>query len=454
MTKIAKIKTLNNAEEFVDILKDKELLIYEDVQGSKIFVKWDGNKFIIKPKSVKNDTLNFVDLVVQKFYNKAYIYFHSLPDYITELMNTNWWFCFEYFADNQPANIEYSRLPKNNLILTCILKGTKYVYEYDELAEYSKLFDVEPLPVVFKGKLSIKQLEIIELYLNTNESDLKYVFGEENFAYFFYKILNPRVESSFLMNSDEFNDNLEKIVIKIDGKSKYSFEILNPLYTRMELTNNTEHVDNYSIILLRFLEFCQLITLEKFKLGKITKDELYIEFISYLFNEYMKNNIKNIIEWDFIIPSFFKEDKFKINTDLISNKETINYVKSDSKIEYVFKCLLGSFNMKKKKPVGIFNETTLELFNGFIDKLDMIIDRNLKINREYSLQKDDLKNFKDYFNLKYEVDSQEDQYFPDVYSQFEEGEGKKKKKGGEKEVKKAIKDMEDFSDFQPKKETL
>ena len=38
----------------------------------------------------------------------------------------------------------------------------------------------------------------------------------------------------------------------------------------------------------------------------------------------MKNNIKNIIEWDFIIPSFFKEDKFKINTDLISNKETIN----------------------------------------------------------------------------------------------------------------------------------
>ena len=52
MTKIAKIKTLNNAEEFVDILKDKELLIYEDVQGSKIFVKWTGTQFIIKPKSI------------------------------------------------------------------------------------------------------------------------------------------------------------------------------------------------------------------------------------------------------------------------------------------------------------------------------------------------------------------------------------------------------------------
>ena len=57
------------------------------------------------------------------------------------------------------------------------------------------------------------------------------------------------------MNQDKFNDNLEKIVIKIDGKSKYSFEILNPLYRKMELTNNTEHVDTYSIILFDSLIF-------------------------------------------------------------------------------------------------------------------------------------------------------------------------------------------------------
>lgn len=458
MTKIAKIKTLDNAEEFVDILKEKDLLIYEDVQGSKIYVRWSGTQFLIKPKSIKNDNLSFLDLAIQKFYNKAYIFFHTLPDYITELMNTNWWFCFEYFPeDNQPAHIEYNRLPKNCLILTCIVKNNKYIYEYDELLEYSKLFDVEPIPVLFKGKLSDKQLEIIELYLNTNESDLKYIFDEDNFAFFFYKILNPRIDRSFLMHQDEFNDNLEKIVIKINGTSKYSFEILNPLYRKMELINNSEHVDTYSLILLRFLEFVQLIDVDKYKLGKITKDELYVEFISLLFNSYMENNKKNLLSWDFIVPSFFKEDKFKINTDLIDNEETKNHIKSDSKIEYIFKCILGSFNKQKKKTVGVFNETTLKLFNGFIDQLDRIIDRNLKINREYELQKDDLKNFKDFFKLKYEVDGAGDMY-PDVYDEFDDTQGEEKKKGkkGKKSMKKKGDDFgdEDWDDFEPKKEVL
>jgi len=458
MTKIAKIKTLDNAEEFVAILKDKDLLIYEDVQGSKVFVKWTGEKFIIKSKSIKNEPLNFIDLAVQKFYNQAYLYLHTLPDYITELMNTKWWFCFEYFPENdtQPAHIEYNRLPKNNLILTCIVKGNKYVYEYDELVEYSKLFNVEPLPVVFKGKLSPKQLEIIELYLNTKEADLKYIFDETNFAYFFYKILNPRIESSFLMEDEEFNDNLEKIVIKIDGKSKYSFEILNPLYKKMELTNNSEYVDTYSLILLRFLEYCQLIDVDKYKLGKITKEELYVEFICQLFNDYMDKNQKSIITWDFIIPSFFKEDKFKINLDLISNQETKNFIRSSEKIEYVFKCILGSFNKTKKKPVGVFNDITLENFNNFIDKLDIVIDRSLKINREYQLQKDDLKDFRDYFNLKYEVDAGGDMY-PDVYGEFEEEGDKKKKKGKKLPDKKKGDDFgfdDEFDDFNPKKEEL
>jgi hypothetical protein len=265
--------------------------------------------------------------------------------------------------------------------------------------------------------------------------------------------LNPRIESSFLMEDEEFNDNLEKIVIKIDGKPKYSFEILNPLYKRMELTNNSEHVDTYSLILLRFLEYCQLIDIDKYKLGKITKEELYVEFICQIFNDYMKNNQKNILAWDFIIPSFFKEDKFKINLDLISNQETKNIIKSSEKFEYVFKCVLGSFNKTKKKPVGVFNDMTLENFNNFIEKLDIIIDKSLKINREYRLQKDDLRDFRDYFNLKYEVDAGGDLY-PDVYGEFEEGgEDKKKKKGGKLPDKKKS-DFDEFDNFQPKKEEL
>ena len=428
MTQIIKLN--NEPDNFVEQVKNKELLIYEDIQGAQIFVRWDGSKFVIKPKSISSPELNFVDLAIQKFYSKCFQYLHTLPDYVTNLLSMNWWFCFEYFPDNQPAHIEYKKLPKNNLILTCIVKGTKYKYNYNEIIEYAKLFDVDHLPIIFRGKLNEKQLEIINLFLHTSEKDLDYVFGENNFAYFFYKILNPKIENSFLM--DEFNDNLEKIIIRINGNDEFSFEILNPSYEKMNLDNKTEYLETYSLILLNFLEFLQIVSYDKLKLKEITKDELYIELISAIFNEYMDNIKKEIKNWNLSIPQFFTEDKFKINTFLLKNSTTVDLIKSDTKIEYIFKLILSSFNKKIRKPIGIFNEKTVELFNKDVDKISIYLDNVLEVNREYLLKSNDLLNFKDYFNVSYNTDSQ-NMIYPDVDSlmnDIPEGEDKKKKKQG------------------------
>jgi len=456
MTKIARFKTLDNGDDFTNILNNKELLIYEDVQGAKIFVQYNGEKFIIKSKTLKSEPLNLIDLSIQKFYNQAFVYFNTLPEYVTDLVNQKWWFCFEYFPDSMPANIEYSKVPKNNLLLTSIIKRNKYVYNYDEINEYSNLFDVDALPVIFKGKLNAKQLEVIELYLNTKEEDLNYIFNDDNFAHFFYTILNPNIKNSFLMN-DEFNNNLEKIVIKIDGNTKYSFEILNPLYSRMEFQNNSEYVEIYSLILLKFLEYIQLVDITKHKIGRITREEIYIDLISELFNGFMSSNEDNLLEWEFIIPNFFKEDKFKINIDLLNNNKTIQYIKSDEKIEYIFKCVLGSFQNKKKKSVGIWTDITLKLFNSFVLDLTKHIDKILKINTEYELQKSDLMNFRDFFGLEYETDAGGD-FYPDVYDEFydEEGGDKKGKKKKKMVKKKGFNqwDDDDFEDFDIKDEKL
>ena len=429
MTQIRKLNEIENVKEFVENINDKELLIYEDIQGSKIFVNWNGEKIQIKPKSLNNYPINFIDLTMQVFYNQAYNYFLSLPDYVTSLLNKTWWFCFEYFPDNQPANIEYQKTPKNNLILTCIVKGSKYKYNYDEILEYSNLFNVETLPVLYKGKLSDKQIEILELYLRTSEKDLKFVFGEKNFAYFFYKILNPQIENSFLMNSDNFNDNLEKIIIKISGNDEVSFEILNPLYQKISQYNYTDYVDTYSLILINFLEFCQLSSLNQYKLKSLIKDELYVELICKLYNDYMSNMEKDIKKWEIDIPEFFKNDKFKINIDLLKDVETKNIIKNSEKNEYVFKCILGTYHKKRNKPIGIFNNQTLILFNKFVEYLNNFLDNKLKINRDHSFQKSDVKNFQEFWDLKYNVDSQGAVY-PDIYDEFEDesGEDKKKKK--------------------------
>lgn len=437
MTQIVKLTKLEDTTNFINLINNKKLLIYEDIQGSKIYVKWDGDKFIIKPKSTKNEPLNFVDLAVQNFYNSAFNYFFSLPSYLTDILSKNWWFCFEYFPpyDTQPANIKYSKNPKNNLILTSIVKGSKYKYDYDELLEYSSLFDCECLPVIYKGKLNDTQLEIINLFLHTSIEDLDYVFGESNFAKFFYDILNPQLKNSFLMHNDDFNNNLEKIIIKIDDNDEMSFEILNPLYKKISHQIQSEYVETYSIIILNFLEYCQLIDVKTFKVKANLKDEIYIDLICQIFNDYMINIKNDINNWNISIPQFFKEEKFKINIDLLNNKKTIDFVKSDKKIEYIFKVILGSFNKKRKKPIGIFNEQTIEIFNNFVDKLNIHIDKLLNINREYSLQKSDLLNFNDYFKLNFNIDAG-GKFYPDVYNRFSQEE---KEDGAEKSKNKKSK---------------
>ena len=419
-----------NIDQFINSLENKELVVYEDIEGSKLYVRYDGDRFVIKPRSFKNDELNFVDLATQKYYNSAYIFFHTLPSYITNILNRTWWFCFEYLADENSPHINYNRIPSNHLILTSIVKNGKHKFNYEEILEYSNLFGVDSLPLIFKGKLSSKQLEVIRLFLKTSKEDLKFIFGEDNFAKFFYNILNPNIEHSFLMNDNQFNDNVEKIIIRIEGDDRYTFEILNPLFQRNNDDNLTEHSQVFSLIIVNFLEYLQLINIEKYKPKGLTDNDMYVNLICTLFNDYMINMKEDVEKWDIIIPQFIKNDKFKINVNLIRNKDTKELIKSSDKIEYVFKIILGSFNKKRKKPVGVMTENTVNLFNKMVERIQKHIEIQLNINKDYRFKQIDLMNFNDYFNLNFDADSVGEIY-PDISIQFdkEESTEMEKKKG-------------------------
>lgn len=424
---MSKLITLNGQDEKIldDIFND-DVIVYEDVQGSKIWVNWNGQSFTIKPKSISNEPINLVDLAMQNYYNPAINYFNTFDSRIKGLMPRNWWFCFEYFPDNQPANIEYNKMPKNGLVLASICKNGKYEHEIDELNEFSRLFDVDCLPVIFQGRLSESMKEAIKYFLNTSEKDLEYVFGEKSFSFFFYKILNPQVESSFLMQ-DDFQKNLQKIIIKTSKKT-VTFEILNPLYQRISSENSTEFVEVYTLILVNFLIFCQSINIEDLKLKGTKRDELYIYFICKLFNMYIDDVRDDLLNFDFVIPEFFDKDKFKINKELIPNKLTNEIITESDKLEYIFKVILGSFNKKRKKPIGIFTDNTILLFNTFVDKLDRIVDLHLNKLREIDITRGGLLDFGDFFEIKYDEDGSGEVY-PDVYDTFEKEPKSEKVKG-------------------------
>ena len=429
MSKLITLNGMNNDEVLNDLFTD-EIFVYEDVQGSKIWVNWNGKEFEIRPKSISSEPINLIDLAMQNYYNPALNYLNSLDERVKSLLNRKWWFCFEYFPDNQPANIEYNRVPKNQLVLSSINKSGKYEFLIDELDEYSRLLDVDVIPVIYQGKLTEGMKEAIKYFIHTSEEDLDYIFGEKSFAYFFYKVLNPKIDNSFLMD-DDFQKNIEKLIIRSKTKD-ISFEILNPLYKRISEENNTEFVEIYTLILINFLNFCQSINLEDVKLKGDKKDDIYIYLLSKLFNVYVSEIKQDLLDFDFVVPEFFDKDKFKINTELIKNKLTKDYIQENEKLEYIFKVVLGSFNKRRKKPIGIFTENTVKLFNKFVDDIDNYISKYLNKLHEIELGRAGLLDFGDFFDIQYDQDG-EGQVYPDVYSEFEKGvdnDKKKKGKGG------------------------
>lgn len=429
MSKLITLNGMNNEEILNDLFND-EIFVYEDVQGSKIWVNWNGKEFEIRPKSISSEPINLIDLAMQNYYNPALNYLNSLDERVKSLLNRKWWFCFEYFPDNQPANIEYNRVPKNQLVLSSINKSGKYEFLIDELDEYSRLLDVDVIPVIYQGSLTESMKEAIKYFIHTSEEDLDYIFGEKSFAFFFYKVLNPKIDNSFLMD-DDFQKNIEKLIIRSKTKD-ISFEILNPLYKRISEDNNTEFVEIYTLILVNFLNFCQSVNLEDIKLKGDKKDDIYIYLLSKLFNVYVSEIKQDLLDFDFVVPEFFDKDKFKINIELIKNKLTKDYIQEDEKLEYIFKVVLGSFNKRRKKPIGIFTENTVKLFNKFVDDIDNYISKYLNKLHEIELGRAGLLDFGDFFDIQYDQDG-EGQVYPDVYSEFEKGvdnDKKKKGKGG------------------------
>lgn len=425
---MSKIITLNDLsdESFLNDILSQDIIIYEDVQGSKIWVNWSGSDLQIRPKSISNEPINLVDLAMQKYYNKAYIYLSNLDNRVKSLLHNKWWFCFEYFPDNQPANIEYDRIPKNGLILTSINKNGKYTFNVEEIEEYARLIGVDMISIIYRGKLTDTAKESIMYFINTSEEDLEYVFGEKSFSYFFYKILNPNLKNSFLMNSENFQENVEKLVIRTKNGDS-SFQLLNPLYQRLNQENKTEFVEIYTLILINFLNFCQSVDLENLKLKGFRRDEVYIYLISNLYNMYMAEVKEDFINFDFTIPDFFNQEKFKINTSLISNKLTRNYIKENPKLEYIFKAILGSFNKKRKRKIGLFTEDTVNLFNNFVDSIKETIDIYLGKMSEMELHRKGLLDFNDYFKISYNTDG-EGKVYPDVYREFSKEKSSSKKK--------------------------
>jgi hypothetical protein len=405
-----------SGEQLLKLLENEEITVYEDIQGSKIFVNWNFSTkhWEIRPKSINGHLLNMVDLATQNYYKWAYAFLISLPVSVTDLLRKGFQFGFEYFPDNQPANVEYDKKPKNGLILTTICKyGKYYSTDRNELKVYSELFDVDLLPVIYIGKLNERQLRAINYYLHTGPADLEFLYEEISFAKFFYNLLTPNTKNSFLKN-DDFNKNCEKMIVRfLKSNTEITLEILNPIYKKMIHQTESEFSDVYSILLFSFVQYLLTYKIEEDKIAGNSRDLLYINFISKLFNLWIEKNEQGIIDFKFSVPTFFNSNKFKINQDLIHNQTTLDWINKNPKFEYCFKIILSSFQKERKKTIGVINNQALLHLNTQIRKVQLRIEELLNWNHklnQFAYKQKDLTKFP---NIKWEEDN-DGKVYPDM----------------------------------------
>jgi len=360
--------------ERIEKLLDEEIEITEKLDGSRFLVQVaEGGTFIYFKR--KDMSISKIDRALSKYYEKAINHFENFNEEKISQIPEGWRFGMEYFPNLQPVTITYDRLPLNNLVLTDIQvkdprdKTIDIITDKETLSKWADILEIENPPIVYEGKLNISQKNKILDFLNTPYESLVKRFKTENFTNFILKLLNPEMKNSFLGDSTE--KDIEGLVFKFGGKE--SFRVSNPEVVLSKVKKNEEKPsDIYNLTLVILQEFLTSLDFKKIKLKEKTYEDRYIEFISRVFNLFVKSSqYKSNFERgiDFELPKFLSRAESNMNFKFVKDPETLSALEKSNTNRELFKILLASMRSHKKKSRGFFSKELIYHHNTLVDKI-------------------------------------------------------------------------------------
>lgn len=351
--------------EYVTEFLNEEITITEKLDTYRILFEKQEDKLVFFKKD--NTELNLIERTLTNVWEDAII---ELTTIIGDLMlPENMRFGVAYTPVEKPIRLPYSNLPKYILTDITLRKDNKVteVYEYDEVIKWAEILNMGRPPIIFQGKLTEEQISILKTY------DLKeYEKLEEKT---FSKIIEKLFKQSYS------GENLiEGIIIK--GKKdlaqivSYEFSLLNEAYEK-----DSHSRDFYDIILLEINSFMDRYNVPVLE-GK-TSDEMYLEIISDIFNQFCKKNpsILENINPDFLTPPSYGYFG-NLNLLLIKNKKTIDLLEKGGRIyEALYRVILSSLR-KPKKEFGLLTESATQKFNTYVYLIKNVINKEVNLEEE------------------------------------------------------------------------
>ena len=454
--------------EFLENLLNKEVVVTEKLNAATLSMQkkqtsemdLNRNLTFYKGTGVNKREITIADRVMTTFYLSGTTYLSNLSKLIIDRIPANWTFVFKYFPNHQPSFINYSVLPKNNLVLSCIITsgGTK-IDDCEDLKSWAEMFDVPFQEPIFKGYLSEYQKERLRDYVEDGSNN------KESFARFIITLLNPSLKGSLYQN-DGFESPIDGFVFKFisdDGITKpMTAKLIDPFMSALISKNKSKkgYSDNTDVLLSDFTIFMSNQDMDSIVLTKKDNGERYLELFYRLFNRYIKYKKSQLEDFDVDTNDIVKESidaDFGVDIDKISNETTKKLLKDNPEFKSIFKTLLGSFKSKKDDNYKsiVMSPGVVRLFNGVVDKI------NSKIS---SCEETDNLSFASYLNTIHKKDIKDldinnapdnvekPQPIPDALTQQKEVQAlamsfsdfKKKEEKDEKKEEKNIKSIEDM----------
>ena len=454
--------------EFLENLLNKEVVVTEKLNAATLSMQkkqtseMDLNRKLTfyKGTGVNKREITIADRVMTTFYSSGMTYLSNLSKLIIDRIPANWTFVFKYFPNHQPSFINYSVLPKNNLVLCCIITsgGTK-IDDCEDLKSWAEMFDVPYQEPIFKGHLSEYQKEKLRDYVEDGSNN------KDSFARFIITLLNPSLKGSLYQN-DGFESPIDGFVFKFisnDGITKpMTAKLIDPFMSALISKNKSKkgYNDNTDVLLSDFTIFMSNQDMDSIVLTKKDDGERYLELFYRLFNRYIKYKKSQLEDFDVDTNDIVKESidtDFGVDMDKISNETTKKLLKDNPEFKSIFKTLLGSFKTKKDDNYKsiVMSPGVVRLFNGIVDKI------NCKIS---SCEETDNLSFASYLNTIRKNDIRDldinnapdnvekPQPIPDALTQQKEihslamsfSDFKKKEEKAEKNEEKGVKSIEDM----------
>ena len=454
--------------EFLENLLNKEVVVTEKLNAATLSMQkkqtsemdLNRNLTFYKGSGANKREITIADRVMTTFYLSGTTYLSNLSKLIIDRIPANWTFVFKYFPNHQPSFINYSVLPKNNLVLSCIITsgGTK-IDDCEDLKSWAEMFDVPFQEPIFKGYLSEYQKEKLRDYVEDGSNN------KESFARFIITLLNPALKGSLYQN-DGFESPIDGFVFKFisdDGITKpMTAKLIDPFMSALISKNKSKkgYTDNTDVLLSDFTIFMSNQDMDSIILTKKDDGERYLELFYRLFNRYISYKKSQLEDFDVDTNDIVKESidvDFGVDIDKISNETTKKLLKENPEFKSIFKTLLGSFKSKKDDNYKsiVMSPGVVRLFNGIVDRINSKISSceetdNLSFASYLNtIRKNDIQDF-DINNAPDNVEKP--QPIPDALTQQKDiqalamsfSDFKKKEEKEEKKEEKSLKSIEDM----------